>query len=79
MKELTQTESAVAVTIPAGMEAELSSELRALSAIIVNMLARHTHSERRAVLRFALEKEKFIPVAKTSVFSGTAIERTRLE
>jgi hypothetical protein len=60
-------------TLPAGMEASLPAELRALAAVIVNMLARHTHGERQAVLRFALEKEKQIPVQKTSVFSGTSI------
>jgi hypothetical protein len=52
---------------------ELPAELRALAAVVVNMLARHTHEQRVAVLRFALEKEKYIPVAKSSVFSGTTI------
>ena len=59
--------------LPSGMAAGLSVEERALAAVIVNMLARHTHSQRRAILRFALEKEGKIPVSKTSVFSGTSI------
>jgi len=47
---------------------ELPSDQRALAALIINMLARHTHEQRQAILRFALEKEKFIPVNQTSVF-----------
>jgi len=61
--------------IPAGVGAELPMDQRALAAIIINMLHRHGHEERRAILKFALEKEGEIPVSKASVFSGTAIER----
>jgi len=52
---------------------DLSPELRALAAIIVNMLHRHSHAERQAVLKFALEKECEIPVSQSSVFSGTSL------
>jgi hypothetical protein len=54
---------------------ELPSDQRALAALIINMLGRHSHEERVAVLRFALEKEKYIPVNRSSVFSGTVIDQ----
>ena len=56
---------------------DLPIELRALAALVINMLVRHSHEERVLVLRFALEKEGLIPVNKTSVFSGTDIMRER--
>jgi hypothetical protein len=72
-RELAKGGPILARTMPQGMEPALSAEQRALAAVIVNMLARHTHGERQAVLRFALSQEKFIPVNRTSVFAGTSI------
>jgi hypothetical protein len=71
MKELAKKEDV------ALMARELPSDLRALAALVINMLHRHSHEQRQAVLRFALEKEKFIPVSKTSVFSGTSLDPQR--
>ena len=51
----------------------LASDQRALAAIIINMLHRHTHAQRQAILRFALAQEQYIPVNTSSVFSGTSI------
>jgi hypothetical protein len=79
MKELVRRESEVARRIPAGVEAVLPSDQRALAAIIINMLHRHSHGERRAILRFALEKEGEIPVSRASIFSGTHLDPGRIE
>jgi len=74
MKELAKGELAFNYPLHAqSVPVELPADQRALAAIIVNMLVRHTHAQRVAILKFALEREQFIPVSKASVFAGTSI------
>ncbi len=77
--ERKREELAAHYSVARSIPRELPSELRALAAMIVNMLGRHTHEQRQAILRFALEREKFIPVNRSSVFAGTSIMRERSE